>query len=632
MPELVYVTLALSGLAACAAVIALVISLRRSPGGTISERGFADLLRAETERLRQSSEEQSRGLRQELGEGIRGFQETTLKSFQGLGEGVGDRISAFGERLDAGIKAIDERAAAIGLKLDHDIRQMGEDATLNRDGLRTVIEQKLDDAIGRQLTAGRELRQEVSESAARLQETLTASAGDQRAAQAEQFETFAVRLAESLTEINRRGEEVRATLTQSLAESVSASDTRHASLVATLDGKLADLITTSLKLSGDMREQVSTKFSELGTTTVETLNLIAQQQKERLGVMVSSIDQLSERHEAAQVALRQAVEGRLDAIRTENTAKLDEIRKTVDDQLQTTLNERITNSFKMVHDQLEQVYRGLGEMQKLAEGVGDLKRVLTNVKARGVFGEVQLGSLMEQMFSPDQYVENAQTRDHSQERVEFAVKIPGRSGEGEVLLPIDAKFPIEDFERIIKASERSDPAAIEAAAAQLEARIRASAKEMRDKYINPPRTTDFAILCLPIESLYAEVLRRPGVIESIQETHGVVIAGPTTLLAILNAFRMSIRAVAIQQRSTEVWQILGAVRSEFDKHGNVLGKLQRQLEASLSTVDTLGTRTRAMKRRLQGVDAIGADRIEDVLRLPALAEDTESGGLVDAAE
>jgi DNA recombination protein RmuC len=329
--------------------------------------------------------------------------------------------------------------------------------------------------------------------------------------------------------------------------------------------------------------------------------------------------------------LRQIIENRLDAIRTESAGKLEEIRKTVDEQLQATLNERITSSFKIVHAQLEQVYRGLGEMQKLAEGVGDLKRVLTNVRARGVFGEVQLGSLMEQMFSPDQYIENAQVRENSQERVEFAVRIPGRSGEGDVLLPIDAKFPIDDYERILKASERADPAGVEVAAVQLEAKIRASAKDIGDKYINPPKTSDFAILFLPIEGLYAEVLRRPGLIESVQETHHVVIAGPTTLLAMLSAFRMAVRAVAIQRRSTEVWQILGSVKQEFENHGAVLGRLEKQIQASLNTVDSLGARTRAMKRKLQGVDTIGSDKIEEVLGLLPPLENGEADSEIDAA-
>jgi len=304
----------------------------------------------------------------------------------------------------------------------------------------------------------------------------------------------------------------------------------------------------------------------------------------------------------------------------------DRIRESGDNQasgLRTELDQRIGTSQKLVAEQLEKVHRGLGEMQKLAEGVGDLKRVLTNVKTRGVFGEVQLGSLLDQMFSPEQYIQNAQVNKNSQERVEFAVKIPGRSGEGIILLPIDAKFPISDFERVLQAAERADPGAVEIAATQMESKIRNFAKDICAKYINPPLTTDIAILFLPIESLFAEVLRRPGLIESIQETHHVIIAGPTTLLAILNAYRMSIRAVAIQQRSTEVWQMLGAVRAEFAKHEIVLSRLEKQLEAARNTVDALSSRTRTMQRKLQGVDSIGTEKIEDVLGLPSPPDDSD---------
>ncbi len=279
-----------------------------------------------------------------------------------------------------------------------------------------------------------------------------------------------------------------------------------------------------------------------------------------------------------------------DRLRESSDSQASKLRNDVDTRLGTTQ--------RAVIEQLEKVHRGLGEMQELAKGVGDLKRVLTNVKARGVFGEVQLGSLLDQLFSPEQYVENASVSDRSRERVEFAVKIPGRSGEGVVLLPIDAKFPISDFERLTQAVEQAEPGAVEAASVQLESTIRGFAKDISGKYINPPITTDIAILFLPIEGLFAEALRRPGLIESVQETYHVVIAGPTTLFAILNAYRMSIRAVAIQQRSTEVWQMLGAVRTEFGRHEAVVGRLRRQLDTVLNTVDALGTRTKRMQLKI----------------------------------
>lgn len=619
------ITLLLAGGAAVLSLIGLVVILRNRPSQTpLTAVAVADLLRVEGDRQRQAGDEQSRSLRQELADSARGFQETTLKAFTDLGQGLGQRINDFGTRLDTGIKAIDDRAAQIGTKLDADMKHMGEEAGKNRDALRQSIEAKLDDSAGKQATASRELREEVSGAVKRLQDVLIASAQEQRKEQGDKFDGFAQRLSTTLGEMNQRNEDMKTLLAQSLLDLANASDQRHQSMVAALDGKLKDMIDAQGKAAAAMREEIANSVTQLGATTKDTLTGMGQQQKERLDAVVMSLNLLSEKHEKAHEGLRQTVETKLDAIRTENTGKLDEIRKTVDEQLQTTLNERITSSFQIVHDRLEQVHRGLGEMQQLAGDVGDLKRVLANVKTRGVFGEVQLGSLMEQVFSAEQYVENAQVRTNSQERVEFALKIPGRSGEGDVLLPIDAKFPIEDYSRLVEAAEKADAAGVDAAAAQLEVRIRLFAKDIRDKYINPPTTTDIAILFLPTEGLHAEVLRRPGLIETIQETHHVVVAGPTTLMAILCAFRMSIRAVAIQKRSTEVWQILGAVRSEFDKHGGVLARLQRQLEASLTTVDTLGTRTRAMKRRLQGVDSIGTDKIEEVLGLPPVVEEAEA--------
>jgi DNA recombination protein RmuC len=620
MPEMIaYFTLAV---AAVAAICGLAVFLRTRTDG-LTEKQIADLLRMETDRQRQVIDDLSRALRQELGDSVRGFQDATLTTFRELGQNLAARIGDFGTRLDIGIKAIDDRAATIGTKLDQDLRQMGEDAGTNRDALRQAIDAKLDDAATKQTTASRELRQEVTETINRMQETLVKSVADQRTAQSEQFEAFARRLAQSLTEVNQRGEEMKTILSQSLVDLANASDVRHQSLLNTLDAKLKELAEGNLKTAAAMREEIAASFVQLGNTARESLTVMSNLQKERLDTVVTSLNALTERHEKAQEALRQTVETRLETIRTENSAKLKEIRKTVDEQLKVTLSERITNSFKMVNDQLEQVYRGLGEMQKLAGEVGDLKRVLANVKTRGVFGEVQLGSLMEQMFSADQYIENAQVNPNSQERVDFAVKIPGRSGEGDVLLPIDAKFPIEDYDRLLQAADRADIAAVEAAGTQLEIRIRGFAKDISEKYVNPPLTTDIAILFLPIEGLYAEVLRRPGVVESIQQTHHVVIAGPTTLLAMLSAFRMAIQAVAIQQRSTEVWRLLGAVRTEFDKHGGVLARLHRQLEASLNTVDALGTRTKVMRRKLQGVDSIGDDKIPEVLGLSPSIEEVE---------
>jgi len=602
-----YTLVIVAVIAAVVMIVSTILIWRRSAAGTgLPTEVLSNLLRTESDRQQTSSQEQARSIRQELGENIRGFQEAMLG------------------RLDAGIKSIDERAAGIGTKLDNDIRLMGEEATKNRDALRQTIEGKLDESTLKQAAASSELRKEVTGAMSMLQETLLKSAADQRKVQAEQFEAFAKRLSQNLAESERRAEEMKQHLKERLADLATTAEGRHQAITTTLEAKLKELADANSKAAVAVREELVTSFQQLAETTRTTLNGMSELQRERLDGIATALNQVSEKHEKAQEALRQVVEARLDTLRTENTAKLDEIRKTVDEQLQATLTERITGSFKLVNDQLEQVHRGLGEMQKLADGVGDLKRVLANVKTRGIFGEVQLGSLIEQMFSPDQYLENAQVSTSGQERVEFAIKLPGRSGEGSVLIPIDAKCPIDDYERIQQAAEKGDSVALEAASDQLEARVTACARDIGTKYVNPPTTTEFAILFLPIEGLYAEVLRRRGLVEALFEKYRVVISGPTTLLAMLNAFRMSIRAVAIQQRSTEVWRILGAVRTEFGKHGQVLDRLQRQIEGSLNTVDLLGTRTRAMRRKLQGVDAIGEEKIEEVLGIPSSAEEEDS--------
>ncbi|MGE0875924.1 MAG: DNA recombination protein RmuC [Burkholderiales bacterium] len=304
------------------------------------------------------------------------------------------------------------------------------------------------------------------------------------------------------------------------------------------------------------------------------------------------------------VEVRAAIESRLDAIRRENTEQLEKMRHTVDEKLQSTLEKRLGESFKQVSDRLEAVYKGLGEMQTLAAGVGDLKRVLTNVKSRGTWGEVQLEALLEQTLTREQYEKNVATRPGSRERVEFAIRLPGREAQGQVWLPVDSKFPVEDYERLVNAAERADSQAVEEAAKALEARIRLEARAIHDKYIDPPATTDFAILFLPTEGLYAEVLRRPGLADALQRDFRVSIAGPTTFSALLNSLQMGFRTLAIEKRSSEVWLVLGAVKTEFAKFGDVLAAAKKQLQSVTNSIEAAEVRTRAMDRRLKDVEAM----------------------------
>ena len=328
-------------------------------------------------------------------------------------------------------------------------------------------------------------------------------------------------------------------------------------------------------------------------------------QKTLSDTLTHQLSSLSESNARRISEVRETLEKQLAQLQTTNAAKLDEMRATVDEKLQTTLQARLGESFKQVADRLEQVHKGLGEMQTLAAGVGDLKHLLTNVKTRGIFGEAQLAALLEQVFVPDQYAVQIATRPNSKNVVDFAIKLPGRSDSGEPLwLPIDAKFPNEDYERLLDAQGRADVAGAEAAGRALEQRIRLEAKSMVEKYVEPPYTTDFAILFLPTEGLYAEVLRRPGLMEALRREHRITLAGPTTLLAIMSSFQMGFRTLALEKRSSEVWQVLGAVKNEFGKFGGMLDKARAQTETVLKTLTDGDIRKRAMNRTLRQVEAL----------------------------
>ncbi len=339
-------------------------------------------------------------------------------------------------------------------------------------------------------------------------------------------------------------------------------------------------------------------------------------QKTLSDTLTNQLSSLSESNARRMNEVRETLEKQLAQLQTTNAAKLDEMRATVDEKLQTTLQARLGESFKQVADRLEQVHKGLGEMQTLAQGVGDLKHLLTNVKTRGIFGEAQLAALLEQVFVPDQYAVQVVTRPNSKNVVDFAIKLPGKSDDGQPLwLPIDAKFPNEDYERLLEAQERADPAAAESAGKALEVRIRLEAKSIADKYVEPPFTTDFAILFLPSEGLYAEVLRRPGLMQAVQRDHRITLAGPTTLLAMLSSLQMGFRTLALEKRSSEVWQVLGAVKTEFGKFGGMLDKARAQTETVLKTLTDGDIRKRAMDRTLRQVEGLPEAQSQALLPL-----------------
>jgi DNA recombination protein RmuC len=346
----------------------------------------------------------------------------------------------------------------------------------------------------------------------------------------------------------------------------------------------------------------------------------ARTQNEQLG-------QLSLRNEQRLGEVRAAVQEQLKALQEGNERKLEQMRATVDEKLHATLEQRLGESFKQVAERLEQVHQGLGEMQGLARDVGSLNRVLTNVKTRGIFGEVQLAGLLEQVFTPQQYAANVETVPGSGARVEFAIRLPGRGDDGTTLwLPIDAKFPREDYERLLDAQDRADPQAAEAAARAIEVRLKAEARTIREKYVAAPHTTDFAILFVPTEGLYAEALRRPGLVETLQREHRVSLTGPTTLLATLSSLQMGFRTLALEKRSAEVWQVLGAVKTEFGKFGDVLAKTKKKLSEAASTIDAAEVRTRAMARQLKGVESLPEAQVQALLPLAADPEPEDEDG------
>ncbi|MBP7920243.1 MAG: DNA recombination protein RmuC [Limnohabitans sp.] len=373
-----------------------------------------------------------------------------------------------------------------------------------------------------------------------------------------------------------------------------------------------------MEASRNDRQELSQSLAQFQQTLTEQLALMQAN-------MNSQLLALGEGNTRRMAEVRETLDQQLQHMQQTNVAKLDEMRQTVDEKLQSTLEARLSESFKQVAERLEQVHNGLGEMKNLAQGVGDLQRVLNNVKTRGIFGEVQLEALLEQVLTIEQYSKQVETKPRSNQRVDFAIKLPGRSDDGvSVWLPIDAKFPREDYERLLDAQDRADVVGAEAAAKAMEVRIRQEAKSIAESYLAPPHTTDFAILFLPVEGLYAEVLRRPGLMDLLQRDYRVTLAGPTTLLAILNSLHMGFRTLALEKQASEVWKVLGAVKTEFDRYGEWVAKVREQVQKAADTLDRADTRSKQMRRVLKGVEAL--PEAEALARLPLEALDQPDAG------
>jgi DNA recombination protein RmuC len=452
----------------------------------------------------------------------------------------------------------------------------------------------------------RGLRQDVAGSWRTFQEALIGAIKTLNEFMRTEIKDFSGRLDTGTATIDKRVEGIATKLNDDLGRMATESHGHRDALRQVIESKLNDAGARQDTAAAQLRQELEESFKRLGDRVGEALQQASDHQKERLDKTASALTALTEKQEHAQDKLRDSVEGRLDAIRSENVAKLDEMRQVVDEKLHTTLESRLGESFNRVIEQLRSVQDGIGEMKKLAANVGDLQKVLTNVKIRGTYGEVQIAALLEEFLSAEQYIKDAAIGDNTAERVEYAIRMPGRD-RAEVLLPVDAKFPREDYENLLAASEAGDQKLVAHFRRELELRIRACAKDIHDKYINPPRTTDFGILFIPTESLYAEILRQPGLFESVQREYRVTLASPTTLAALLNALQMGFRSVAIEKRSSEVWQVLGAVRTEFKKYNDVVETLGKQLNRAANSVDSLGRRTRAMTRTLRTVEALPDD-------------------------
>ena len=611
-------------------MVLMVILLRQasqSDGSVLTSR--LDVFEKVLERTEGAIRDESGRSREELGKAAREQRQELADAFKTLGdsslrsnyefatlqraqlEAFSSQLAAFAQssegRLDGmraesavGAKQLrEEVVATLKAMSETSTKTMGELASVQKGQLDAFSTQlasfaqasgeKLDGVRAESVNGARLLREEVVTTLKSISETMTATLKDLSVAEKAQLESFSGQIA---------------SLTKSSGEK--------------LDGMRAESATGAKQL----REEVIVALTGITEATTKTMSEISNLQKTQLDAMSAAIAKLAELNEKKLEDVRLTVEGKLQSMQTDNAKQLEQMRQTVDEKLQGTLEKRLGESFKHVSERLELVHKGLGEMQSLATGVGDLKKVLTNVKTRGTWGEVQLGVLLEQVLTPDQYAANVATKGGG-ERVEYAVKMPGNgTDKDEVLwLPIDAKFPIEDYQRLIDAQERGDIDGVEAAGKQLESRVRACAADISGKYLNPPNTTDFGILFLPIEGLFAEVIRRTGLMEVIQRDSRVVIAGPTTLWSLLSSLQMGFRTLTIQKRSSEVWNLLAAVKTEWTSYGGVLDAVQKKLHAASETLEKARVRSRAVGRKLRDVQELPAAEATALLPLSVLEDD-----------
>ena len=578
----------ITGLVAITAVGTLILMLRPKPRTEDAGREVREELRLGREEARAAAKE----LREEI-----------AASLHASSTSLADALDGFSTEQ----RAVLERMA-------EQLGQLTESNQASLDRIRDAFDTRVKDLQESNERRLGEMRKEAADGLKATNEAITASLNRLGLSQHERLEHMAEQIAQ-LSESN-----------QTALDRIRGA----------VDSRVKELQESNEKRLGEVRKEAAEGLKNTSDAVSESLRQLGQGQHQRLEDMAKELKELTESSQSSLDRIRQTFDTRVKELQEGNEKKLDEMRRTVDEKLHDTLEKRLGESFKLVSDRLEAVHQGLGEMQNLATGVGDLKRVLSNVKARGTWAEVQLGALLEQVLTTEQFGRNVSVKDGSLERVEFAVRLPGPKGDPDnpIWLPIDSKFPQEDYVRLQQASERGDPEAVQMATDALARTVRMAAKDIHDKYINPPVTTDFAILFLATEGLYAEALRQPALIEDLQQRFRVVLAGPTTLVATLSSLRMGFQTLAIERRASDVWRVLGAVKTEFGKFGDVLDKVKKQLNTASNTIEQTGVRSRAIERRLRTVEELPQDETDDVLAISERALATveeENGSQVDTA-
>jgi len=605
--------------------LVLLNRVRRTPVGNAEQA-----LREELRQGREESSQAARDLREEVAQVLKLASDTTVRT-------IGELSSAQKIQLDyvvAQMKSLNDVSQKQLEGIQNTVNSQLKDIERGNERKLDEIRQTVESSANTTAKAARYLREEVNASLKSTADSVVMTIGELSTLQHSQLNSVVAQLKTQGEMSQSSLDGFRLATDQRLRILQENNEKRIEELRVTIDAALRATMEESGNDARQLREEVKGVLISTGDSTVKTIGEMALLQRSQLVDALGELKSLNETSQTQLGALRTSVDQQLIQIRESNERKLEEMRKTVDEQLQGTLERRLGDSFSLVSERLEAVQRGLGEMQTLATGVGDLKRALTNVKTRGTWGEFQLGAILEQILTPDQYGANVRTNENSQESVEFAIRLPGRLDDpaSPIWLPIDSKFPLEDYRRLTEASEAGNAEAVAAAVAALAATVQVCAQTICEKYLNPPKTTDFAILFLPIEGLYGEVLRYPGLVELLQNTYRITVAGPTTLAAILNSLRMGFKTLAIEHRASEVWNLLGSIKTEFGKFGGVLDKVKSQLETAGNTIDKTLMRTRAMERKLRDVEQLPEAADPDELGLPEGAPESTEGELVGVSD